>query len=371
MALGAAHELGIVHRDVKPANIMVLPNGTAKVVDFGVAAVVGDLTDKDAVLFGTPAYVAPERLSGGAVVAATDVYGLGVLLYRMLTGYMPWSADSTTQMLVAHMYVEPDPLPPLTGLPAEVVEICQACLAKEPEDRPRAAEVAEVLAASAASTNGTVTARPARSQSGKGSWPTGPTAAKRRQRRRVFALAGVVGALISVVAAAVVAAAVVGPDGPADGAGPTRDGEGKGAQPAVSIGTGGETVSSAASSGQPGTTSIDNGSGGDPADPGTSTPEAPPTDGPAPPPGTTTTTTPPPVRSTQSSNGNTITVECVGPVAEIIAAVPGEGYLINRITRGPADQVNVRFESATIEPSRITFRGRCTNGEPRINLDSG
>src|SRR6185436_15172683 len=90
--------------------------------------------------------------------AATDVYGLGVLLYRMLTGHMPWSADSTTQMLVAHMYVEPDPLPPLTGLPAEVIEICEACLAKEPADRPDAAEVAEILAAAAASLAGPATA---------------------------------------------------------------------------------------------------------------------------------------------------------------------------------------------------------------------
>ncbi|GAA0927706.1 hypothetical protein GCM10009557_93550 [Virgisporangium ochraceum] len=148
--LAAAHEQDIVHRDVKPANVMILANGTAKVVDFGVAAVVGDLTEQGGVLFGTPAYVAPERLSGGAVVAGTDVYGLGVLLYRMLAGYMPWPAESTTQMLVAHMYTEPEPLPPLTGLPSDVIAACEACLLKEPADRPPAADVADILTAAAA-----------------------------------------------------------------------------------------------------------------------------------------------------------------------------------------------------------------------------
>jgi serine/threonine-protein kinase len=372
-ALGAAHELGIVHRDVKPANIMVTANGTAKVVDFGVAAVIGDLSDKDAVLFGTPAYVAPERLSGGAVVAATDVYGLGVLLYRMLTGYMPWSAESTTQMLVAHMYVEPDPLPPLTGLPPEVVEVCQGCLAKEPEDRPAAAEVAEILAASAASLKGKVVARPARPlrpPGREGRWPTAETAARRRRRRRVFALAGAAGALVSVIIAAVVAAAVVGPDRPTGGAGPTSDGQGKGAQPAVSVGVGGASGSGAAPTGGPGTTNTE-GPDGDPDRPGGSVPGVPPT--------TTTTTTPPvgttaapePFVSSQTHFGNKITVRCVGTLAEIIDAAPAEGWSVNRLTPGPADQVNVRFQSATVEPYSVTFRSRCNGGRPRINLDGG
>ena len=149
-ALAAAHAHDIVHRDVKPANVMVTAGGMAKVVDFGVAAVIGDLSENDAVLFGTPAYVAPERLQGGPVATGTDMYGLGVLMYRMLAGHMPWPAESTTQMLVAHLHLDPDPLPPLTGLPGDVIDVIAECLAKDPADRPTAADVAAILTAAAA-----------------------------------------------------------------------------------------------------------------------------------------------------------------------------------------------------------------------------
>jgi serine/threonine-protein kinase len=371
-ALGAAHELGIVHRDVKPANVMVTANGTAKVVDFGVAAVVGDLTDKDSVLFGTPAYVAPERLSGGAVVAATDVYGLGVLLYRMLTGYMPWSAESTTQMLVAHMYVEPDPLPPLTGLPPDVVEICQACLAKEPADRPEAGEVAEILNASAAAiaSGRPVTPTRPRKRPRQATWPSAESFAARRQRRRRYALAGAAAALVTMVTAVVFAASVVRSDeSSADGGRPVSDSEGKGAQPAASVGVGGASGSTGPS-GQPGSTRPP-GPGAAPHDsarpePGSTPPTAPATS----PPGGGTTQRPAPITASQTSYGNSVTVQCTGSTAQITSAVPGEGWSINRISPGPSDQVNVRFESAA-EPYRVTFRSRCTDGRPRINLDNG
>jgi eukaryotic-like serine/threonine-protein kinase len=358
-ALGAAHEHGIVHRDVKPANVMVTANGPAKVVDFGVAAAVGELADRDAVLFGTPAYVAPERLSGDAVVAATDVYGLGVLLYRMLTGHMPWSAESTTQMLVAHMYVEPDPLPPLTGLPSEVIEVCEACLAKEPEDRPAAADVAEILAAAAAALNGPATAPVRRS----------PFASKRRQqRRRSFAFAGAGVALVAVVTAAVVAATVVGPDEPSGGV-TTAEDEGRTAVPGASVGVGGAGATSTPASGAPATATRPDG--------GTNVPTDPAMSGPAVPPPTTSPTSgggqngdPDPVRTTQTSYGNTVTVECVGTMAKIVVAEPGDTWSVTRIQPGPSDQVNVKFVSTSAEPFRVTFRGRCNSGVPRINLSN-
>src|SRR5262249_51725555 len=146
--LAAAHARGLVHRDVKPANVMLTGAG-AKVVDFGIAAVTGATGDlgPDGVLLGTPAYLAPERMAGGPVQPATDVYALGVLLYRMLTGRLPWPAATTTQVLKAHVYVEPSPLPAIADLPSGVAELCLDCLAKDPQGRPTSRQVARTLAA--------------------------------------------------------------------------------------------------------------------------------------------------------------------------------------------------------------------------------
>jgi eukaryotic-like serine/threonine-protein kinase len=143
-ALAAAHLDGLVHRDIKPANVMVTTGG-AKVVDFGIAAAAGSGEPED-VLIGTPAYLAPERLTGGSVVPATDVYALGVLLYRLLANESPWSVDTTTQMLTAHVYVDPAPLPALPGVPPAVTDLVGRCLRKDPAERPTAAEACAVLA---------------------------------------------------------------------------------------------------------------------------------------------------------------------------------------------------------------------------------
>jgi eukaryotic-like serine/threonine-protein kinase len=149
-ALAAAHARGLVHRDVKPANVMLTRSG-AKVVDFGIAAVAGDTGEvrPGGTVLGTPAYLAPERMAGGPVRPATDVYALGVLLYRALTGTLPWQAETTTQMIKAHVYAEPAPLPSVPGLPDGVAELCLRCLAKDPEQRPTSRQVARTLAAAA------------------------------------------------------------------------------------------------------------------------------------------------------------------------------------------------------------------------------
>ncbi|MEV5818006.1 serine/threonine-protein kinase [Micromonospora haikouensis] len=148
-ALATAHARGVVHRDVTPGNVMLTSTGV-KVVDFGISALAGE-SEKGAegTLLGTPAYLAPERLDNGQVSPATDVYALGLLLYRMLTGRLPWQASTTTQMLRAHMYAEPEPMPDVPGLPVEVAELVHRCLAKRPEDRPATAEVARTLAEAA------------------------------------------------------------------------------------------------------------------------------------------------------------------------------------------------------------------------------
>ncbi|WP_306214397.1 serine/threonine-protein kinase [Actinoplanes sp. RD1] len=143
-ALAEAHADGLVHRDVKPANVMVGGTGV-KLVDFGISAVVGATDDEDGRLLGTPAYLAPERIAGGPVRAATDVYALGLLLYLALCGRMPWHASTVTQMVRAHVYTSPSALPVVLGLPPAVARLVMRCLAKEAADRPSAQEVAELL----------------------------------------------------------------------------------------------------------------------------------------------------------------------------------------------------------------------------------
>jgi serine/threonine-protein kinase len=146
-ALATAHARGVVHRDVTPANVMLTGSG-AKVVDFGISALIGQRdTAPDGSLLGTPAYLAPERLGGTQVLPATDMYALGLLLYRMVTARLPWPAENTTEALRAHLYADPEPLPDLPGLPAAVIDLCMRCLAKNPDDRPAAAEVTATLAA--------------------------------------------------------------------------------------------------------------------------------------------------------------------------------------------------------------------------------
>jgi serine/threonine-protein kinase len=145
--IAAAHARGVVHRDVSPSNVMITEGGV-KLIDFGLCAVEGDHdVDPDGILRGTPAYIAPERLEGEPVGPAADVYSLGVVLYRALTGRLPWLATTAQELLEARLRDAPDPLPPVDGLPTEVADVCLRCLAREPADRPSATEVTAVLRA--------------------------------------------------------------------------------------------------------------------------------------------------------------------------------------------------------------------------------
>ncbi|WP_230415502.1 serine/threonine-protein kinase [Micromonospora tarapacensis] len=101
-ALAAAHSHGIVHRDVKPANVMLTPAGV-KVLDFGIATSAGAAdTAPEGIVVGTPAYLAPEQLQRAPATPAADIYALGVLLYRCLAGRLPYPADNVTQLLGPH-----------------------------------------------------------------------------------------------------------------------------------------------------------------------------------------------------------------------------------------------------------------------------
>ncbi|SNY48714.1 serine/threonine-protein kinase [Paractinoplanes atraurantiacus] len=145
-ALAAAHAEKLVHRDIKPGNVMLTPAG-AKVLDFGIAAAVGSHEpDPDGPVMGTPAYVAPERFEGCPASPASDMFALGVLLYLCITGHLPWRAETPTELVHAQRYNDPIPLPESDGLPPEVIDLCSRCLSRDPEDRPTALVAALLLA---------------------------------------------------------------------------------------------------------------------------------------------------------------------------------------------------------------------------------
>ncbi|XVV09590.1 protein kinase domain-containing protein [Actinoplanes sp. CA-131856] len=138
-ALAAAHASGVVHRDIKPGNVMLTPTGV-KILDFGISATAGEPDDDESgSTFGTPAYVAPERLDGMPSEPATDVYGLGVLLFEMVTGDPPYPVDTWEELAEARAGKGPSPLP--ADLPVAFRDLVGRCLDESPEARPTAAEV--------------------------------------------------------------------------------------------------------------------------------------------------------------------------------------------------------------------------------------
>ncbi|WP_322749468.1 MULTISPECIES: serine/threonine-protein kinase [unclassified Frankia] len=137
-ALQAAHALGVVHRDVKPGNLLLRTDGAVKVTDFGIARAVdaAPLT-ATGIMMGTAYYVSPEQASGRPVTPASDVYSLGVVAYECLAGRRPFDDRNPIVVVMAHQQDEPLPLPP--DVPEAVRGLVQAAMAKDPARRPASA----------------------------------------------------------------------------------------------------------------------------------------------------------------------------------------------------------------------------------------
>ncbi|MER8233439.1 serine/threonine-protein kinase [Streptomyces sp. NPDC094049] len=145
--LAAAHRQGVVHRDIKPGNLLVDGDGTVKLADFGIARFVDDpsgaLTTTGQIV-GTGLYLAPERALGQPASSASDVYSLGCVLYQLLTGRTPFQADTATALLYQHIDTAPVPPSRLGAvLPPEFEAYLLSLLAKQPEQRPPAQGIAD------------------------------------------------------------------------------------------------------------------------------------------------------------------------------------------------------------------------------------
>ncbi|BFU46289.1 serine/threonine-protein kinase [Krasilnikovia sp. MM14-A1004] len=148
-ALHAAHLNGTVHRDVKPGNLIVKPNGTVILVDFGVARsnAVTSVTGLNAIV-GTALYMAPEQVAKGNVTPATDIYALGAVAYHCIAGHPPFDGDNALQVALRHLEEEPEPLP--GDVPLPVRHLISRAMAKSPDDRfASAAEFADAALAAA------------------------------------------------------------------------------------------------------------------------------------------------------------------------------------------------------------------------------
>ncbi len=135
-ALDYAHEQGVVHRDVKPANVFVLTDGAVKLLDFGIAKLATSTLTRQGDILGSASYMSPEQVSGDGVDGRSDIFSAGVVLYELLAGRKPFQSDAPTGIIVKILHEAPPPIDSVApGLPAALVAAVNKSLAKKPEDR--------------------------------------------------------------------------------------------------------------------------------------------------------------------------------------------------------------------------------------------
>jgi len=137
--LEAVHEAGVVHRDIKPANVLVNPDDQVKIVDFGLASAsqqAGSRLTASGLLIGTPEYIAPEQINGEAVDQTADIYALGVILYEMVTGNQPFTAETPVKTLFKHLEGGAPPVDTVVeGVDPRVKSLIERAMAREKQDR--------------------------------------------------------------------------------------------------------------------------------------------------------------------------------------------------------------------------------------------
>ena len=210
-ALEAAHQGGVVHRDVKPANILITADGTVKLTDFGISRMVDTppLTQTREVL-GTAQYLSPEQALGQNATALSDIYALGVVGYEMLTAQRPFEAETMVATALAHINKPPPRLP--DTVPAGIRDVIGAALAKDPADRPAgAAAMAHALGMPASGTSGRQVTRTQAIPIGAAAWggpETGSRPDRARPARRRYAI--ILGAAAAVTIGVLAAFALPG-----------------------------------------------------------------------------------------------------------------------------------------------------------------
>ena len=223
-AIGAAHAAGIVHRDVKPANLLVTPDRRVKITDFGIArAAEGMALTQTGQVMGTPQYLSPEQAQGGTATPASDVYSLGVVAYECLVGRRPFVGETPVATALAHLREPVPELPP--EIPSDLAGVVRRAMSKDPADR-----FADASALAAAFRNpATVALAPAAAatatqvMTGTPAPVAPPPAPTDPQRKRRIPWPWILLALVVVAAIIVVALLAGGEEDPTSESNPTRD----------------------------------------------------------------------------------------------------------------------------------------------------